>query len=284
MIKSTLKDGSDQKRSERLSGIKKPDERAKKGGCTMDQVGSFIERVSAAHDIDGIYDTLGKTLEDLGFERFAYLIIHSPLGPQEHLYLGTYPQDWSEHYFERDYVHVDPVMAAAGNGVIPFTWHALRQGQPRGARAIRMLDEAGDFGLRNGITVPIHGPGKALATLNVASDVSAPEFKEMWTERRHALHLIALYAHEAIVRQTFSDAGGWQPHLSPRERECLAWASRGKTSWETSRVLGLSETTVLHYLNTAAIKLNVHSKTHAVVKAMLLGLIVPYDFQVAAQH
>lgn len=245
----------------------------------LDQVGPFIEKLSAAHDIDGIYDVLGAALKNLGFDRFAYLIVHSLVGPQEHLYLGTYPHEWIMHYFENDYVHVDPVIAAASSGVIPFSWHGLRRGQPPSARPMRMLDEACDFGLRNGITVPIHGPGKALATLNVAANMKKREFDELWAQHRHTLHLMALYSHEAIVRQVFSESGDWQPHLSPRERECLAWAARGKSAWETSMVLGLSECTVIYYLNSAAAKLNVHSKTHAVVKAMLLGLVVPYDFQ-----
>ena len=40
--------------------------------------------------------------------------------------------------------------------------------------------------------------------------------------------------------------------LSQRERECLSWAARGKTAWETSRILTVSESAVKKHLATAA--------------------------------
>ncbi|MBF0251225.1 MAG: helix-turn-helix transcriptional regulator, partial [Alphaproteobacteria bacterium] len=64
-------------------------------------------------------------------------------------------------------------------------------------------------------------------------------------------------------------------HLSQREQECLTWASQGKTAWETSEILMISENTVRDYIKSACKKLGVYSKNHAIVKAMLLGLIRP---------
>ncbi len=61
--------------------------------------------------------------------------------------------------------------------------------------------------------------------------------------------------------------------LSARQKECLSWASQGKTSKETALILGVSERTVNFHLYNAFDKLNVHSKNAAVAQAIMLGLL-----------
>jgi DNA-binding CsgD family transcriptional regulator len=61
--------------------------------------------------------------------------------------------------------------------------------------------------------------------------------------------------------------------LSTRETHCLQWAAAGKTSLETGMILGLSPHTVNQYLTSATIKLKAVNRTHAVTKAVRLGLI-----------
>lgn len=61
--------------------------------------------------------------------------------------------------------------------------------------------------------------------------------------------------------------------LSPRQTECLRWASLGKTSKETALILGVSERTVNFHLYGAFGKLRVNSKHAAVAKAVKYGLL-----------
>lgn len=64
-----------------------------------------------------------------------------------------------------------------------------------------------------------------------------------------------------------------RPRLSERERECLAWASIGKTAWEISEILTISEHTVVAHLNAATRKLGAVSRGHAIAQALRLGVI-----------
>ena len=64
-----------------------------------------------------------------------------------------------------------------------------------------------------------------------------------------------------------------KPLLSGREVQCLEWVSRGKTSWETATILGLSERTVNFHLLNACRKLNVYGRQAGVAQAMRLGLL-----------
>jgi len=63
--------------------------------------------------------------------------------------------------------------------------------------------------------------------------------------------------------------------LSNRELQCLAWVSKGKTSWETATILGLSESTVNFHLRNASKKLNVYGRQACVAQAIYLGLLTP---------
>ena len=61
--------------------------------------------------------------------------------------------------------------------------------------------------------------------------------------------------------------------LTDREIECLLWCARGKTSFEISKIVGLSEHTINQYIVSACRSLETVNRTHAVVMALKLGII-----------
>jgi LuxR family quorum-sensing transcriptional regulator LasR len=61
--------------------------------------------------------------------------------------------------------------------------------------------------------------------------------------------------------------------LSPRQREVLSWSAEGKTTWETSIIMKCTEATVNYHLRQVIRKLAATNKTHAVSRALHLGLI-----------
>jgi two-component system, NarL family, nitrate/nitrite response regulator NarL len=62
--------------------------------------------------------------------------------------------------------------------------------------------------------------------------------------------------------------------LTPREIEVLQWLAEGEQNKEIARRLGISEHTVKFHVNAILGKLNVSSRTEAVVRATRLGLIL----------
>jgi DNA-binding CsgD family transcriptional regulator len=63
------------------------------------------------------------------------------------------------------------------------------------------------------------------------------------------------------------------PNLSKREKEVLTWSKRGKSSWEISAILNISERTVNFHVNNIMQKLNAVSRIQAVAVAIERGLI-----------
>ena len=123
--------------------------------------------------------------------------------------------------------------------------------------------------------MPIHGQGSEFATFTLVVEGTPLSAQAHIRAYRHDVHLIAFHFHEAVGRFLQKEFSVEPTKLAPRERECLLWTARGKTSWEISQILKLSEGTIVSYLNTAKSKLGVFSKHHAVVRAIMLGLIVP---------
>lgn len=60
--------------------------------------------------------------------------------------------------------------------------------------------------------------------------------------------------------------------LTPREIDCLYWASMGKTSWEIGKILGIAERTANFHLSNSYPKLRVCNRQAAVAKVHQMGL------------
>lgn len=61
--------------------------------------------------------------------------------------------------------------------------------------------------------------------------------------------------------------------ITNRERDCLNWIASGKTSYEISIILNLSEHTINNYINNACKRLNATNRTHAVAITLKSGMI-----------
>lgn len=229
------------------------------------------DRLDGADDLDAVRRHTDRALSDLGFAHFTYLTVSRPDRPGTSYYFSTYPKAWTDHYEQRRYVTVDPVMLEARTALLPFQWRGEKIRSAATGAQLRVFDEAGDFGIRDGITAPVHGADGEFAVLS-ATPAESGSFDKLFRARRDAVHLLALHCH-AAVRRLLKRPEQKAPRLSPRELECLKWTAAGKTAWEIGEILNLSESTVVWHLNNAKAKLGVYGKSHAVVKAMMLGLI-----------
>ena len=63
--------------------------------------------------------------------------------------------------------------------------------------------------------------------------------------------------------------------LSGREREVLSWLKHGKSSWDISAILQISECTVNYHIYNIIKKLDVQNRPQAVAVATHLGILDP---------
>ena len=231
-----------------------------------------IEALTHARTTADVLAALRKLANVIGFESFCIAGIPEPgetLAP--YVMLSGWPTGWLDRYTQHDYIRVDPVIAALKAGSMPFEWRDASYEKGRGSRPAAVMGEAQEFGLVEGVSVPIHSAGGFRAAVSFGARRLRPTARQ-----KMALHLVAIYAHEQL-REILGRNGGVRTAdvvpLSPREAECLRWAADGKTSWETSVILSLSESTVESYLRTATRKLGAANRTQAVARALRRGII-----------
>jgi DNA-binding CsgD family transcriptional regulator len=78
--------------------------------------------------------------------------------------------------------------------------------------------------------------------------------------------------HRLVIANTNTASPRRVKALSPREMVVLDWMKQGKTNWEISRIIGVSERTVRFHVESIFMKLDVGSRTQAVAFAIEQGL------------
>jgi len=237
----------------------------------------FIERTNKTERLDKLFCLLVEAAEVTGFDQLAYgAVTHTELPrlvdrPKPAIALN-YPSYWQNYYMEHNYRYIDPVVVYAPFIAGPFLWDSLVVRYDLNRKQLQLLNEAREAGLKNGITVPLHGPSGKLAVVSFASrfDDANP--------RAQLSRLNALASQFHVVFTTL--AHGLQSNvkavdLSARERDCLNWVAHGKTSWEISVILDINPNTVDFHIKNAMNKLDATNRIAAVFKAIRLGIIDP---------
>lgn len=217
--------------------------------------------------------------QHLGFDRCLVAIVPKPGMSLEQAYLrSNYPTDWRSFYDAQQLVHVDPTVAHCVAHSTSLIWSP---GLFRSSAQRVMYEEASGYGLRSGVTLPMHGPKGELGILCFVND--AKPSKQFERDVDHVLPELSLLRDVAFQSGVDFALMGLQadgethaaepPNLTARELECLNWAMQGKTSWETGRILGVSESTVNFHISNINRKLGVHHRHQAVIKAIKFGIL-----------
>lgn len=225
----------------------------------------FIDAIVCAEDAEGFSNALAKTASALDLSCFAYLALNSEENKKPRL-ISTYPSRWTEHYLNKKYHFIDPVIREALRNPEPFRWGIDFRSRTSSLAQQQLFDEASQFGIRFGFTVPIHDGHGPISALTFATDESRPPFEKCIDSCARVLQLMGLYFHAHVRRKLGNEHAIDGIRLSRRELECLEWAAQGKSSWEISRILGISRNTVAYYLENAKEKLGVRTIAQAVMR------------------
>lgn len=206
------------------------------------------------------------------FDHTTYISI-SPRGQKAGgiVFVTTAPQPWVERYKERRYITLDPVFPMARRSQKPFIWADIEENT---AESRAFFEEAAAMGAGSqGLTIPIHGPEGERALFSVTSSRPETDFRAHCAQLMPLLQIIGFEFHRGMAELTRPILIDRKMLLTPRERDVLYWAAAGKTVWETSLLLGISEVTTNSYLRTAVRRLDGLNKPHAVAEAIRRGLI-----------
>ncbi|KMW59448.1 Transcriptional activator protein raiR [Candidatus Rhodobacter oscarellae] len=230
---------------------------------------TYIETVQSANSLDELQGRIKDLRNVFDVEHVVYHSINS-LGQQYASH--TYTPEWETYYFAENFERIDPVVQGCLRRFHPVDWRRLDWS---GKAARDFLGEAVDAGVgHQGFSVPIRGPSGQFALFTI-SDRRSDAVWEKYTEA-HVRDVI-LAAHfinqKALEIERGSDEAD-VAKLSPREVDALTMLAMGYNRAQASESLSISEHTLRVYIESARSKLGAANTTHAIAKALTLGLVI----------
>jgi len=178
----------------------------------------------------------------------------------------SYPDEWLNIYVTQKYYQIDPIVVENFSQFKLQYWaDTYRINTP----PKDFLFTAEDFGLKKGYTYGARNlKGTEGSIFSLSSD---------YLERHDRTEVILTYLiphlHQALSRILDPPSRKNKNFLSVRQREVLNWIKQGKSSWDISVILGISERTVKFHVGTIMQKFDVVTRTQAVAVALGQGLI-----------
>lgn len=153
---------------------------------------------------------------------------------------------------------VCPVSIGAARFVRPFFTSEVTEGQERAYGAYH--EAMAEFGVRDTLAIPFFGPHNTAAGVTVWFG-----HREFSPDQVAALRLIGTM----MLHQMQGLKDPLKPRklsLSDRERDCLAFVAEGKSDWEISVILNISQWTAHQHVESAKKKLGVRTRAQAIAK------------------
>ena len=229
----------------------------------------FIDRCASHGDMASLMADFSAVLAKFGINHFMMTRLPAKGHDPEPLIIAhTWSVQWLDRYREQAYFWSDPVSHFSLGHHMPFTWEEARQGSRRTRRALQIASEAKSIGMADGLGFPLTDPSSVQSVVSLASDQAI----DLPPAARALLHMVCTYCEHHAVHLMRKP----QPvrPLTPREREVLQWMANGKSTWETSQILGSSKRTVESQLVSARQKLDATNTIQAIAKALYSRQII----------
>ncbi|ABQ70699.1 regulatory protein, LuxR [Rhizorhabdus wittichii RW1] len=245
-------------------------------GMQMAAFSSLVVGLEASRSMDEAMDVLHGAILELGFPRVVYgcvSIAHLPSGTwvpaplQVRGFPDRWDRDWPRHRAHDPYAHTAFLKMESTNWtVVQNNADLLDPAQ------VDCISYINDLGLNPGLTVPLFIPGHHYGFITAVGDGGLDGWDAAADRAGPTLAMIANYFDNFAIRR-FGGPPKESQSLSKRELECLTWSARGKTVEDIAVILDLSADTVRVYLKRVNQKLDAVNRSHAVAKAMCLGMI-----------
>ncbi|MFK5951044.1 MAG: LuxR family transcriptional regulator [Methylococcales bacterium] len=233
-----------------------------------------IDLLSNVRNFSDIKKIIKETLAVYDMEYFIYVAKFpiSFLRP-EIIILNGYPQEWHDRYISMNYADIDPVLKKSDTEILPIIWSELIK-EVKNKESLDFMNEATEFDLQNGVTIPFRGSCGETALLSLATSSRNIKSMASLVEASRMFLFLIPYIHNSVREVSLIEKGVFKGYaLSDRELECLMWGAEGKTTWEIGEIIGVKKRTVIFHFHNICEKLNTVSRQQAIAKAISLNII-----------
>lgn len=222
---------------------------------------------SVARTKQMLKEGLAELVQELGFDCYAY----GDLQPFRTYAVSNYPPEWQARYLAQNYIKVDPLVSMAQARMQAFTWAAESPHQSTDKLVRRFYREAGDFGIRSGVTIPIRTAFGHISMLTLASHKPSLSLEKEIDQIAAVTAVSQLHA--KLEQQDAEPTASFHVDLKAKQALCLKWSAEGKTMKDIAAIENISFATVTFHLNNARKALDVGTLPHATALATKLKLI-----------
>ena len=242
----------------------------------------ITEQLISAKNNQQILEICQDFTRKMGFDYFLFGLCNPSfsLNNPNIQIITDYPEDWMTIYSSKGLIKDDPVVAFCQEHTVPVVWsNLIKLESYNKPRYLNTMNAAKKYGLKSGVSVPLKSPSGEFGVFSMTYGEVGQEADEKCRNSVAKVQCLANYVLEAMLAISESEKRSkvedLREKLTQREYECLFWACEGKTAWEISIILKISERTVLFHLSNATTKMGASNRQHAVAKALLLGIIKP---------
>jgi len=240
--------------------------------ATAQQFALAVEAAASIRELGGLVDAITR---EMGFRYFA-LAHHVDIGrtPQPAIRLHNYPAEWEAFFDAEGLGRSDPVHRASHLRNLGFPWSMLRDLIELSRRDEEIIARSRRAGLADGYTVPTHIPGESEGSCSFAT-IRGQSYRMDWMPLAQFVGTAAFEGARRLsgIRRTEAD----RPRLSDRQRDCIYWAARGKSEWETAQILGIGHGTAVQHMKEARKRYGVFNKTQLAIHALYDGALTFTD-------
>ena len=238
----------------------------------FDRTLSYISDLQQADTPQAVAEKLLGVTSAFGLTALMAGTVPQPGTPtrqqKNHVLLCDWPVEWLKRYVARNYVDHDPVVSRMKQLQAPFQWRDAAEEVKVDHDGEVVMGDAGEFKLKDGLAFPLVTLDGQIVMVSLGG-----EQVEMSGLEFGMISLVATYAIGRAMQLTSEERVIDTVELTPRERECLKWAAVGKSEWEISQILGISEHTSEKHLLNAKCKLGAVNRVQAVAEAIRRGYI-----------
>lgn len=233
-------------------------------------ISDISEAILSTSTQEELSSAVWKICEHFEIENFVFgaSLYNNLKAKPEICVINGYPEEWRKRYEDKSYMDSDLTVEHCKYQNSPIIWP--EKNKKISITNNQIFSEASEFGLNRGISLPYHGAGCEFGMLSASVSDKSQESVIKNPIVQYAMHVLGASLFDFIKIKTKKENTN---RLTNREKECLKWVAAGKTSWEASVIMGITERTVIFHVQNAASKMCTTSRTNAAVIALMNGEI-----------
>lgn len=224
----------------------------------------FLEHLPYITDVGSLNRLFLKYAEPMGVEYVLGGVVFARKRMfRPNILIGSQDHSWFQHYSDEKLYRYDAILPRMCSSNANIVWSDLAKNRSLTSEEKDMLLRPRDFGLRDGLAVPLHMANGEMGTITAAGAHFVPD-----AVIEAALRLMSYHAYQRMI-QILDEVPvlATAPKLTRRQMQCLTLVAEGKTSQEISDRIEISKHTVKEHVEKVMEIFDVGSRIEAVVAA-----------------